>query len=108
MRRIFVFTAMVILAMATTAFAGPIVVKTVDEAKVCGVDTNVTLHGKLVKKINDHKFVFSDGTGELLVEVEGNELSNKNLVNAEVDVTGMISQNFMYTEIEADSLSVRN
>ena len=108
MRRIFAFTVMVVLVMATAAFAGPIKAKTVEEAKVSGVDTGVVLHGKVVKKINDHKFVFSDGTGELLVNVDGDAIENKDINNAKVDVNGMITQNFMYTEVRADSLSVHN
>ena len=108
MRRIFVFTAMVILVMATAAFAGPIKVKTVEEAKASDVGTIVELQGKLVKKINDRKFVFSDGTGELLVNVKGDDLKTKNLSNAKIEVDGVISQILMYTEVDVDSLKVEN
>ena len=105
---LFVFvTAAFAGQFSTSASAGPTILKTVAEAKVSEVDTNVALTGRVVKVINADSFLFSDGTGELLVHVKGGEL-DKNLLTAQVDVNGMITQSFMYTEVSADSVSAHN
>lgn len=86
--------------------AGAHMVTTVAEAKASGVDTEVELSGRIVKVIQDDKFLFSDGTGELLVLIDGH-MQDVNCENANVVVSGLIAQNFMYTEVKADSIAVR-
>ena len=107
MKRFSMVFLLLTCVFVTTAMAGHPVAKTVAEAKVSAVDTDVALTGRFVKKINDGSFLFSDGTGELLVHVKGDEL-DQSLMTADVDLTGMVVQDFMYTEVRADSVSAHN
>nr|WP_287410275.1 NirD/YgiW/YdeI family stress tolerance protein [Pseudodesulfovibrio sp.] len=104
-----VFLMVIGLYFSTTSdlqAAGPHIVTTVAEAKASGVDAEVELSGRIVKMIQDDKFLFSDGTGELLVLIDG-KMQDLNYENAKVVVSGLIAQNFMYTEVKADSIAVR-
>ena len=103
---LFVFVTAAFAGHIDTASAGPVILKTVAEAKVSEVDSNVALTGRVVKVINEESFLFSDGTGELLVHVRDGLASD--LPTADVDVTGRIAQDFMYTEIAADSVTAHN
>jgi uncharacterized protein (TIGR00156 family) len=44
-------------------------VETVADAKVSSEDTPVRLQGKIVRRLNDHKYLFSDDTGSITVEI---------------------------------------
>jgi len=107
MKRFSMIFLLLTCVFVAPAMAGHPVAKTVAEAKVSAVDTDVALTGRFVKKINDGSFLFSDGTGELLVHVKGNEMDPA-MTTADVDLTGMVVQDFMYTEVRADSVSVHN
>ncbi len=91
----------------STAMAGHPVAKTVAEAKVSAVDTDVALTGRFVKKVNDNSYLFTDGTGELLVHMKDAGLVPP-LKADQVAVTGMVVQDFMYTEVRADSAVAAN
>lgn len=107
-----VITVCVATAFAATSFADSftahsVKVQTVADAKVSAVDTGVVLSGKVLKVINDHEFLFSDGTGELLVMTNGQKL-DQSLLAGPVDVTGQIIQDFMYTQVKAESITAHN
>jgi len=108
MKRFCMVFVFLLSIFVTTAVAGPTKVLTVAEAKASAVDTNVALTGQVVKVINDNSFLFSDGTGELLVHVSSNKMRSDAIAKAEIDVTGMIVQDFMYTEVQATSIAVHN
>lgn len=108
MRRLSLAVVLVLSVFVSSAFAGPFKALTVEDAKVSGVDTGVVLTGHIVKVINDSKFVFTDGTGELLVNVNSKEINDRALVNKKIEISGVIEQNFMYTEIKADSIRYGN
>lgn len=105
-------TALVLFAMvATFAFtatpsmaAGHPVATTAAVAKASGVDTDVCLDGQVVK-VNGDKFLFNDGTGELLVYIDDPEMQRIAASGHAVKIKGNIVQNFMYTEVKADSVS---
>jgi uncharacterized protein YdeI (BOF family) len=84
----------------------PYTATSVAAAKAAGVDTGVLLSGQVIKMIKPNEFLLDDGTGELMVFTKEGALDGQNIVNAKVEVAGQISQNFMYTEVEADSVKV--
>jgi uncharacterized protein (TIGR00156 family) len=43
--------------------------ETVAEAKDSSEDTPVRLQGKIVRRLNDHKYLFSDDTGSITLEI---------------------------------------
>ncbi|NDV18600.1 NirD/YgiW/YdeI family stress tolerance protein [Pseudodesulfovibrio sp. JC047] len=108
MKRFSLIFLFLLCVFVTSAIAGPTKVLTVAEAKASAIDTNVVLTGEVVKVINDKSFLFSDGTGELLVHVNDGEMNKVAAMKAEVDVTGLIVQDFMYTEVQATSVTARN
>jgi len=91
----------------TSAMAGHPVAKTVAEAKVSAVGTDVSLTGHFVKKINDDSYLFTDGSDEVLIHVNNDEMTNE-VMSSDVTVSGQIVQDFMYTEVRADAVSLRN
>ncbi|WP_316897839.1 NirD/YgiW/YdeI family stress tolerance protein [Pseudodesulfovibrio indicus] len=101
------FVATAFAASAESFTAHSVKVQTVADAKVSAVDTGVVLSGKVVKIINDHEFLFSDSTGELLVLTNGQKLDQA-LLTGPVDITGQIVQDFMYTQVKADSITAHN
>lgn len=114
MRRMGMVFALVLMVLVGNAFAdslqgtGPLTVTTVAEAKATEANTDVALTGHMVKAVSDNRFVFSDGTGELFVTVDGDKVNTAALANHEIDVNGMIVGDFMYTEVQADSIVVHN
>jgi len=108
MKKISLVFILLVCFFVTSAAAGSAKVQTVAEAKASGIDTGVSLTGQVLKVINDKSFLFSDGTGELLVHTDNGDLLKDSLVQARIDVTGMIVQDFMYTEIQAASITVHN
>ena len=108
-----VLTVFVATAFAATSFADSFVhhsvkAHTVAEAKACSVDTGVELTGRIVKVINNDSVLFSDNTGELLVHMPNAEAAKNALMQADVNVNGKIVQDFMYTEVKADSVTMHN
>lgn len=88
------------------AVAGPFKATTIAEAKVSGVDTGVALSGQVVRMLKANEFLLRDETGELMVFTGEGDLDGVNIVNARVEVTGNISQNLMYTEVEAKTVKI--
>jgi uncharacterized protein (TIGR00156 family) len=91
---------------AATTEIGPYKATTIAAAKESGVDTAVQLRGTVIKMLKANEFLLDDGTGELMVFTEEGALNGMDIVNATVEVTGQIGQNFMYTEVEATSVKV--
>lgn len=110
MKRLGIVFLLLLFVLVVNAYAGtsmvaePVGVTTVADANVSGVDTDVSLTGHIVKVINEDRFVFTDGTGELLVYLGGLNVDENALMNKEININGMISQNFMYTEVKAASI----
>ena len=99
--------ALVLTASLALAEGHP-VITSVENAKVSGVDSDVRLDGHMVKQISENKFLFNDGTGELLVYIDDPEQRNLAAQGAEIELTGSIVQNFMYTEVQATTVAARN
>ena len=53
----------------TSGYKGPVEAKTVAEAKASGDDTLVRLQGKIERRLEDDKYLFSDSTGSITTEI---------------------------------------
>ncbi|MFH1914862.1 MAG: NirD/YgiW/YdeI family stress tolerance protein [Pseudomonadota bacterium] len=93
-------------AGSAVAATGPFVATSIAQAKASGVDTRVMLTGRVVKVIKSDEFLMADETGELLVFTPAGVLDGIDAAGATVEVVGRIDQNFMYTEIQAESVRV--
>lgn len=89
------------------AATGPYVATTVADADVSGVDTSVDLTGRVVRVMSDNKFLFTDGTGELVVYTDTRQLTNGQMKNAQVEVIGTIADSFMVTGVQAKAVVLR-
>jgi len=110
------FTAFMIVMALVAAFAfsasqsmaaGHPVSTTVSDAKASDVDTDVQLQGRVTKHINDNEYLFDDGTGELLVYITDPAQQTLAANGQNVEIKGNIVRNFMYTEVQAESVSAR-
>lgn len=73
-------------------------------------DQQVVLRGKVVRKVGNEKYLFSDGTAEIRVDID-----NKHFVNLKIDgkttveIRGEVEKDFMESpEIDVDFLTVVN
>ena len=99
---------MLVISATTCLASGQPKASTVAEAKASGVDTNVVLSGHIVKKIQANEFIFSDGTGELLLYIDDADMQQMANETNVLDVEGVIVRNFMYTEVKVDTAKIRN
>jgi uncharacterized protein (TIGR00156 family) len=78
---------------------------TVETAKGMRDDTPVTLRGKLEQFLGDEKYLFTDETGSIIVEID-NRLWRGISVdeNDTVEIVGEIDRGFTKIEVEASSI----
>ncbi|MCQ9616370.1 NirD/YgiW/YdeI family stress tolerance protein [Paenalcaligenes niemegkensis] len=71
-------------------------------------DQPVTLKGSLTKLEADEKYSFSDGTGEIQVDIDENVFPASTLApNAQVEITGEVDKGIIgKTEIDVKSVNV--
>ena len=72
-------------------------------------DQHVTLRGKIVRQVRGDKYVFSDGTGEIRVDIDGDKFPLGRPVNASttVEIVGEVDTEFMEgVEIDVDHLRI--
>jgi uncharacterized protein (TIGR00156 family) len=94
------------LANAQEGFRGPGPdIVTVDAAKGLRDDYPVVLRGKIERFLGDEKYLFTDETGSIIVEID-NRLWHGLSVdqNDTVEITGEVDRGFTRTEIEASSI----
>jgi uncharacterized protein (TIGR00156 family) len=83
---------------------GPDVV-TIDEAKGMRDDYPVVLRGKIERFLGDEKYLFTDETGSIIVEIENRLWHGLSVDNDDtVEITGEVDRGFTKTEIEASSI----
>jgi uncharacterized protein (TIGR00156 family) len=77
----------------------------VEAAKGMRDDTLVTVRGKLEQFLGDEKYLFTDDTGSIVVEIK-NRLWRGISVdhNDTVEITGEIDKDFTKVELEASSI----
>jgi uncharacterized protein (TIGR00156 family) len=94
------------LVSAQEGFRGPGPdVVTVDVAKGLRDDYPVALRGKIERFLGDEKYLFTDETGSIIVEID-NRLWHGLSVdqNDTVEIIGEIDRGFTRTEIEVSSI----
>lgn len=71
-------------------------------------DKDVTLKGKLIKKVGNEKYIFADSTGEIRVDIDAEDFPNVAVdEKTELMIVGEIEKDFMESpEIDVDTLSV--
>ncbi|MFJ7567771.1 YgiW/YdeI family stress tolerance OB fold protein [Herminiimonas sp. NPDC097707] len=73
-------------------------------------DQPVTLRGFIVKKVGNEKYIFSDGTSEIRVDIDGKHFINKKVdEKTKVEIRGEVEKDFLSTpEIDVDVLTLVN
>ena len=112
MKQIFFVCSIVVLtfvgslACTQEGFRGPGPdIVTVDAAKGLKDDYPVILRGKIERFLGDEKYLFTDETGSIVVEID-NRLWHGLSVdqNDTVEIIGEVDRGFTRTEIEASSI----
>ena len=117
-----VLTAAALLAVSTLAaaqYSGEVAYKTAkrntptaasvaDVLKTSQDDQLVTLKGKLLKKVADEKYIFSDGSGEIRVEIDDELINTLKVDNStKVEIVGEVEKDFLEDlEIEVKSIKL--
>lgn len=112
MKRIFFACVLVMLvfvgsiAGAQEGFRGPGPdLVTVEVAKGLRDNYPVVLRGKIEQFLGDEKYLFADGTGSIVVEIDDRLWRGLSVdQNDMVEITGEVDREFTRTEIEASSI----
>ena len=79
---------------------------TVAEAKKLSDDTPVVLVGKIEKSLGGEKYLFTDNTGSVTVEIDNDDWRGLNVSDKDtVEIRGEVDKEFMNFEISVDSVS---
>lgn len=95
----------------TSSRAGPVSYASVAEILKNPVDdVPVSLQGKLLRQVGKEKYIFSDGTGEIRVEIDARLFAGVKVdENTTVRIRGEVEKDFLQSpEIDVDLLSVVN
>jgi uncharacterized protein (TIGR00156 family) len=94
------------LANAQEGFRGPGPdVVTVDVAKGLRDDYPVALRGKIERFLGDEKYLFTDETGSIIVEIDNRLWRGLSVdQNDTVEIIGEVDRDFTRTEIEVSSI----
>ena len=112
MKKIAILTAL--FALSGSAFANfngaNNSVSTVSAAKSMADDTYVTLEGSIVSQVKNDKYIFRDSTGEITVEIDGEDWGGVNVgPNDRVRIYGEVDKELMRaTEIEVKRVEKLN
>ena len=103
----------VFLAMGGVAFAqgqggfigpGPNVV-TVEEAKAMKHDSKVVLQGYIMKQHSGDKYLFQDGSGSIVVEIDHKKWAGQTVTPADkIEIHGEVDVERSQIKIDVDSL----
>lgn len=82
---------------------GPQTVSTVAQASDMRDDTDVVVVGKIVRRVGDKKYLFEDGTGSIVVEIDDDDWRGQTVTpDDKVKLSGEIDRGLLKTEIEID------
>jgi uncharacterized protein (TIGR00156 family) len=110
MKKAFIFGCLVLTIFALNAqqggFSGPgLQVVTVQEAMTFRDDTPVLLQGRILQFLGNEKYLFIDGTGTIIVEIDDQLWKGVSIgENDKVEIIGEVDRNFRRIEIEAGSI----
>lgn len=110
----YILTIAMVLAlpvMAAARYTGPLSNQTavsVAEAKKLFDDTYVVLEGRIENRIRGDNYLFSDGTGTIVVEIEDDEWRGATVSeNDRVRIYGEVDTSLFHeTEIEVKSIDI--
>ncbi len=88
-------------------YTGPSDVKTmsVTDALKLGDDTPVILTGKIAKSLGNEKYLFTDATGSVTVEIDNEDWKGVTAnENDTLEIRGEVDKDLMSFEIDVDSL----
>jgi uncharacterized protein (TIGR00156 family) len=96
-----------VFAQQAGGYTGPTVAaNTVAEALKLKDDTPVVLNGKIEKSLGGEKYIFTDATGSVTVEIDNDEWRGLSINEKDlVEIRGEIDKDFMETQIDVDSIS---
>jgi uncharacterized protein (TIGR00156 family) len=78
---------------------------TVEAAKSLRDDFPVVLRGKIEKFLGDEKYLFTDDTGSIIIEIENRLWYGISVdQNDAVEITGEVDRGFKQTEIEVSNI----
>lgn len=81
---------------------------TVAEALKLGDDTAVVLEGKIEKSLGKEKYLFSDNTGSVTVEIDNEDWRGQKVTpNDTVVIHGEVDKDFFKTEIDVDVITLK-
>jgi uncharacterized protein (TIGR00156 family) len=71
-------------------------------------DQNVVLRGHLLKKVGNEKYLFSDGTGEIRVEIEAEDFPVQKIDDKTlIVIRGEVESDFLKSpEIDVDTITI--
>ncbi len=71
-------------------------------------DQQVVLRGHLIKKVGNEKYLFSDGTGEIRVEIEAEDFPVQKIDDKTlIVIRGEVESDFLKSpEIDVDTISI--
>ena len=79
---------------------------TVAEAKKLGDDTPVVLIGKLEKSLGGEKYLFTDNTGSVTVEIDNDDWRGLTVNDKDtVEIRGEDDKDFMNIEIDVEAIA---
>ncbi|MBU2897288.1 NirD/YgiW/YdeI family stress tolerance protein [Vibrio hepatarius] len=82
-------------------------VQQVMDAGMFSDDTPVTLTGKIIASLGGEMYTFSDGTGEVTVEIDHDKWFNQTVTpQTKVQLTGEIDKGVSGTKIDVDVIKV--
>ncbi len=72
-------------------------------------DTLVVMQGNIVKQVGKDKYQFSDKTGTIIVEIDGDEWMGVEVTpNDVIEVVGEVDKDWMSTQVDVESVAIVN
>ena len=88
-------------------YTGPTIASvSVAEALKLGDDAPVVLQGKIEKSLGGEKYLFTDNTGSVTIEIDDDDWRGLSVdQNDTVEIRGEVDKDFMNFEIDVDSIA---
>ncbi len=73
-----------------------VVVETVADAKNKSDETLIVLQGQIAKALGDEKYMFTDKTGEIVIEIDNDDFNGVTVTEGEmIEISGEIDKDMM-------------
>lgn len=118
---VFVLTAALSVSVSAAGFNGPVSAQnaggfkgpglqtsTVKQAMSFSDDTPVVLIGKIERSLGDEKYLFTDKTGSVTVEIDNDDWRGVTVTpNDTIVIEGEVDKDFFKTEIDVDIVTLK-